>query len=84
MQLWEAITVGESDGPGFPGPADTLTRAEAHDMTAIRIGALEATVYAQRQELARLHRWCAATWATVAELKTCQNHTFGGGDERAS
>ena len=69
MNLWEAIAVGEHDGPSFPGPADTLTTAEAHDMTAIRIGALEATVYAQRQELARLHRWCAATWARVAELQ---------------
>ena len=84
MNLWEAIAVGDRDGPGFPGPGDTLTRAERRDLDADRLAHLEATVYAQRQELARLHRWCAATWATVAELKTCQNHTFGGGDERAS
>ena len=75
MTLWEGITVGDRDGPDFPGPADTLTTAEAHDMTAIRIGALEATVYAQRQELARLRRWCSATWARVAELQTLGAYT---------
>ena len=45
MNLW--TDTGESDGPGFPGPADTLTPAEARDLLADRVGQLEARL-AQR------------------------------------
>ena len=68
MNLWETIAVGDRDGPGFPGPGDTLTRAEARDMTAIRIGALEGQVYELRRLHLGLHEVCAGLAAQVAEL----------------
>ena len=68
MTLWEGVTVGEHDGPSFPGRDDTLTRAEAHDMTAIRIGALEGQVY-------ELRRFCSGLAAQVAELQTLGAYT---------
>ena len=63
MQLWENFTTtGDDGGPGFPGPADTLTTAQARDLDADRLAQLEARVH-------ELRRFCSGLAAQVAGLQ---------------